>query len=177
MRRKQSGASQWRIINPGMYPASYPPLKCGASAHFECSLVSILHSEVLPALFSSLFPERVMTLLLHSEWLLNSCWWRGYCNKALWYQEAPLVTHSRWDCTSNTASVTDCVAVGGASTLFGKCLLDWVSQGTAVLLWLVFGLLIGLIFQSRTVMDIHTDHTRAPANSMSERQVSHKWRH
>ena len=160
-----------------MHPTSYPTLKHGASAHFECSLEPILYSEGLQALFSSLFPDRVMTLLPHAEWLLKSFWLRRYCNAALWCHTAPPVTPTRWDHTSSTPSVTDCVAVAGASIMSGKHLLDWVSQGTAVLLWPVFRWSTGIIFQSRAVLDTHTEHRRALENSGSERQISHKWRH
>lgn len=127
--------------------------------------------------FLTFFPERVTTLLLHAEWFLNFFWLRRYYNAALWYHAALPVIPSRWDCTSSTASVTDCMAVAGASILFAEHLLDWISQGTAVLLWPVFWLLTGLISQSRAVLGMHRGHMRAFANSRSERQISHKHRH
>lgn len=75
-------------------------------------------------------------------------------------------------------SVTDCVAVAGASIMFGEHLLDGAShQGTAVLLWPGFGLLTGLISQIRAALGMHTEQTGAFANSRSERQISHKYKH
>lgn len=138
MRRKggkQTGANQWRIINPCMYLMSYPAFKCGASVHFEknhCSILSLCCSTV-------------------------SC---------------SSTSNTQQGSYHNTASLTDCLALAFASISFGKHLLDLVSQATAVLLWVGFGQLMGLILQRGAALDLHAEHTRAPTRSRSEGDTS-----